>query len=58
MDLARRAKTLFAEDPADDNGKTNQGIALLYEIEDIIQSVRSRRVQAKETDEDGEVSGD
>jgi hypothetical protein len=58
MDLAARAKTLFAEDPAEENGKTGQGIALLYEIEDIIQSVRSNRVKAKEKDEDGDISGD
>jgi hypothetical protein len=58
MELAARAKALFAEDPAEDNGKTMQGIALLYEIEDIIQSVRSKRVKAKERDEEGEVSGD
>jgi hypothetical protein len=58
MDLAARAKALFAADPADDNGKTGQGIALLYEIEAIIQAARARRVKAKLTDEDGEISGD
>jgi hypothetical protein len=58
IDLAARAKALFADDPEDNNGKTDQGIALLYEIEDIIQAARKRRVAAKEKDEDGDVSGD
>jgi hypothetical protein len=58
IDLAASAKTLFAEDQDDTNGKTDQGRALLYEIEDIIQAARKRRVKAKEKDEDGEVSGD
>ena len=58
MQLAAQAKALFSEDQAEDNGKTMQGIALLYEIEDIIQSVRSKRVKAKEKDEEGDVSGD
>jgi hypothetical protein len=58
MELAARAKALFADDPEDNNGKTDEGIALIYEIEDIIQAARKRRVKAKEKDEDGEVSGD
>ncbi len=58
VDLAARAKALFADDPADDNGKTGEGIALLYAIEDIIQSARARRVKAKRRDEDGDISGD
>ena len=58
MELAARAKALFADDPEDNNGKTDEGIALIYEIEDIIQAARKRRVEAKEKDEDGEVSGD
>lgn len=57
-DLAERARALFAEDPQDNNGKTDEGRRLLYEIEDVIQSARSRRVAAKLKDEDGEVSGD
>lgn len=56
--LAARAKALFADDPVEENGKTAEGIALLYEIEDIIQSVRSGRVKAKLKDEDGDISGD
>ena len=58
IDLAARAKALFADDPEDNKGKTDQGIALLYEIEDIIQAARKRCVAAKEKDEDGDVSGD
>lgn len=58
MELAARAKALFADDPEDNNGKTDEGIALIYEIEDIVQAVRKRRVKAKEKDEDGDVSGD
>ncbi|WP_443969813.1 hypothetical protein [Sphingobium sp. CR28] len=57
-DLAARARALFAENPQDNNGKTDEGRRLLYEIEDVIQSARSRRVAAKLKDEDGEVSGD
>lgn len=58
IDLAARAKALFADDPNDDNGKTDQGRALLFEIEDLIQSTRSRRVKARLKDEEGEISGD
>lgn len=58
VDLAGRAKALFADDQDDSNGKTDQGRALLFEIEDLIQEVRRRRVKAKAVDEDGEVSGD
>ncbi|WP_363182274.1 hypothetical protein [Sphingomonas quercus] len=58
IDLAARAKALFADDPADENGKADQGRALLFEIEGIIQSARRRRVEAREKDGDGEISGD
>lgn len=58
MDLAAKAKTLFAADPDDDNGKSDQGRAILYEIETLIQASRSRRVKAKLKDDEGEVSGD
>lgn len=58
MELAVRAKALFAEDQAEDNGKTGQGIALIYEIEDIIQSVRSKRGKVQEKDQNGDISGD
>jgi len=56
--LAAQAKTLFADDPDDDNGKTDQGGAVLFEIEALIQAARSRRVAAKLKDEDGDISGD
>ena len=58
IELAAQAKALFADDPEGDNGKTDEGRRLLYEIEAIVRSVRSRRVAAKLKDEDGEVSGD
>ncbi len=58
IDLAARAKALFADDPEDKNGKTDEGIKLLYEIEDIIQAARSRRAKARLPDDNGEVSGD
>ncbi|MBU3078370.1 hypothetical protein [Sphingomonas quercus] len=58
MDRAARAKALFAADPEDANGKTDQGRPLLHEIEDIIQSVRRRRVVTKQKDDEGEVTGD
>lgn len=58
MDLAAQAKALFAADPDDDNGKTDQGRALLYAIEEIIQASRSHRVATKLKDDEGEVTGD
>jgi hypothetical protein len=58
VDLAARAKALFAADPDDDNGKANDGRVLLYEIEAIIQAARKRRVAAKLKDDEGEVTGD
>ncbi|UVO52057.1 hypothetical protein M0208_16630 [Sphingomonas sp. SUN019] len=58
VDLATRAKALFVDDPADDNGKTNQGRDLLYEMEDVIQAARSRRAAEKLPDDDRDISGD
>lgn len=57
-DLAARAKALFADDQDDTNGKTDEGRALLFEMEDVLKDVRSRRVQAKMPDDEGEVTGD
>ena len=37
MDLAARAKALFAADQDDTNGKTDEGRALLFEIEDVLR---------------------
>jgi hypothetical protein len=58
IDLAARAKTLFAEDQEDTNGKTNEGRELLFDIEEIIQEVRRSRAKAKLKDDEGEVTGD
>lgn len=58
IDLAARAKSLFADDPDDTNGKTDQGRDLLFEIEDLIQAARSRRVKARLKDDEGKISGD
>lgn len=58
VDLAARAKILFAEDQKDTNGKSTQGRALLHEIEKHIQETRRSRKSAKLTDDDGEISGD
>ena len=58
IDLAARAKALFAADPEDSNGKANEGRTVLSEIEDVIREVRSRRVRAKLKDDEGEVTGD
>ena len=58
IDLAARAKALFAADQDDTNGKTDEGRALLFEIEDEIQAARRGRVKAKLPDEDGEITGD
>ena len=58
MDLTARAKALFLDDPEDDNGKTDQGVALIHEIEGIIQEARGRRVKQKLADDEGEVTGD
>ncbi|PTS89767.1 hypothetical protein DBR17_02685 [Sphingomonas sp. HMWF008] len=58
IDLAARAKALFAADQDDTNGKTDEGYALLFEIEDEIQAARRGRVKAKLPDDDGEITGD
>lgn len=57
-DLAERAKALFAADPDDINGKTDEGRKLLFEIEDLIQDTRRQRVEAKLPDEEGRITGD
>lgn len=58
IDLAARAKALFAADQEDTNGKTDEGRALLFEIEDILRDARRSRVKAKLPDDEGEVTGD
>ncbi len=58
MDLAVRAKALFAADQDDTNGKTDEGRALLFEMEDVLKDVRNRRVRAKLPDDEGEITGD
>lgn len=58
IDLAARAKALFAADPDDSNGKTDEGYKLLYEIEDLIQEARRKRVEKKLPDHEGRVTGD
>lgn len=58
IDMAARAKALFADDPTDSNGKTDAGRELLYDMEDVLSEVRSRRVKEKLPDDDGEISGD
>ena len=58
VDLAARTKALYLEDPDDTNGKTMEGIKLVWEMEEIIQDARKRRMQAKLPDDDGEVTGD
>lgn len=58
LDLADRSKALFAADQDDTNGKTDQGRALLFEIEDVLKDVRDRRVRAKLPDDEGEITGD
>lgn len=54
LDLAARAKALFAADQDDTNGKTDEGRALLSEMEDVLTAVRRGRVKAKLPDDDGE----
>jgi hypothetical protein len=56
--LAARAKALFAADQEDTNGKTDEGRALLFEIEDILRDARRSRVKAKLPDDEGEITGD
>lgn len=58
LGLSMQAKELFAADQDNTNGKSVQGIKLMLEIEEIIQSVRRTRVETQEKDEDGKVSGD
>lgn len=58
LDLAARAKALFVADQDDTNGKTDEGRALLFEMEDVLTAVRRGRVKAELPDDDGEVTGD
>lgn len=58
IDLASGAKELFAADQDDNNGKTDQGRALLFEMEDALSDVRRSRVKAQQPDRDGEITGD
>ena len=56
--LGMEAKALFAADPEDTNGKTEQGFTCLKEIDDILHQVRTQRIKANLKDEEGEVTGD
>lgn len=58
IELAARAKALFLADPNNDNGKTLEGCKLIWEMEEIIQDARKRRVKAKLKDDEGQVTGD
>lgn len=58
IDLAVRAKALFAADQDDTNGKTDEGRALLFEMEDVLKDVRNRRVREGLPDDEGDVTGD
>ncbi|WP_236694695.1 hypothetical protein [Sphingomonas sp. Leaf343] len=58
MNLAVRAKALFAADQDDTNGKTDEGRALLFEMKDVLKDVRNRRVREELPDDEGEVTGD
>ena len=58
IDLAARMKALFAAYPDDNNGKTDQGYKLIWEMEEVIQAARRGRVKAKLPDEEGEITGD
>ena len=58
IELAGRAKALFAADQDDTNGKTRAGRELLMDIQDLLNEVRKRRVQARLPDDEGEVTGD
>lgn len=58
MDLATYAKELFAADQQDMNGKTDEGRALLFEIENEIENARRRRVKGNLPDDEGNVTGD
>ena len=56
--LAAQMKALFAADPDDSNGKTDEGFKLLNQFEDEIKDARRRRSKAKLKDDEGEVTGD
>jgi hypothetical protein len=58
IDLAARAKSLFLEDPEEENGMTREGRNLIFEMQDVLRDARARRVKAKLPDEDGEITGD
>jgi hypothetical protein len=53
IELAARAKQLFAADPSDDNGKSDEGRTLLGEIEDLIRAAWAERSSAGERENDG-----
>lgn len=58
IDLSARAKALFLEDPEDNNGKTMEGIKLIWALEEIVQDARNRRSKARLKDDEGRVTGD
>lgn len=58
IDLSARAKALFLDDPEETNGKTMEGIKLIWALEEIVQDARNRRSKARLKDDEGRVTGD
>lgn len=58
IELSAQAKALFIADPNEENGKTDDGIKLIHQIEAIIQTARARRVEARLKDDERRVTGD
>ena len=56
--MAEQAKALFLEDPEEINGKTDQGIDLIWAIDTLLEEGRDERYAAGLPDVDGRVTGD
>ena len=58
LDLAMRAKKLFAADLDETGGQSDQGRTLLFDMEDLLNDVRRQRVESKLPDDSGAITGD
>lgn len=57
IDLAMRAKALFAADQNDENGKTDEGRELLCQMQDVLRDIRRGHMKAGSPHDEGEITG-
>lgn len=58
VSMARGVKALFLADPEDNNGKTMEGVRIIWAMDALIQEVRDERLRTGLLDDEGMLTGD